>query len=237
MKIEIWSDFVCPYCYIGKRRLELALYEFEYRDRVKIEFKSFELDPDSQAKPPNQSIHEYLALKKGMPLEDVKRMHELVGKQAAAIGLIYNFDTMQHTNTFDAHRLAKYAEKKNLGAKMTEKLLHAYFTDSELISDHHILKRLAIEVGLDGAEVEELLATNRYANRVREDQELASEMGVGSVPFFVFNEKYAISGAQPKEIFKQILQKVWEEDQEQFELQSNPKTSYCTGEECDLKNK
>ncbi|MBS3681466.1 DsbA family oxidoreductase [Ornithinibacillus massiliensis] len=239
MKIEIWSDFVCPFCYIGKRRLELALHEFEYRENVQIVFRSYELYPDADAKT-ELSIHEFLAAKKGMPIEQAKQLNENVGKQAASVGLTYNFETMQHANTFDAHRLAKYADTKHLGTEITEKLLHAYFTDGELISDYSTLKRLATEVGLDLEEVEELLLTNRYAKRVRDDEELAEKIGVSGVPFFVFNEKYAISGAQPKEVFQEVLEKVWEEESKQPTLQNiNPKeskTSYCTGEGCEVED-
>jgi predicted DsbA family dithiol-disulfide isomerase len=237
MKIEIWSDFVCPFCYIGKRRLELALDKFEHRDHVKIEFKSYELDPNAKSKP-NQNIHEYLASRKGMSLEHAIQMNENVGKQAATVGLTYNFDTMQHTNTFDAHRLVKYAETKKLGNELTEKLLHAYFTNSDLISDPGTLKGLAMEVGLNGDDVDRLLETGRYGNRVREDQELARQIGVQGVPFFVFNEKYAISGAQSQDMFAQVLAKVWEEEVSDPSLKSlytkDSKTSYCTGEECDV---
>jgi predicted DsbA family dithiol-disulfide isomerase len=236
LKIEIWSDFVCPFCYIGKRRLELALDEFKYKEQVKLVFKSYELDPNSKAWP-NQNIHEYLASRKGMPVDYAKQLNENVGKQARTVGLIYNFDTMQHTNTFDAHRVAKYAETKQLGNEMTEKLLHAYFTDSELISDHETLKRLASEVGLEADDVEDLLDTKRFSKRVREDEDLARQIGVQGVPFFVFNETYAVSGAQPKEVFLQVLEKVWEEasmDLAATKNSSESKTSYCTGEECEI---
>ncbi|WP_010098226.1 DsbA family oxidoreductase [Ornithinibacillus scapharcae] len=233
MKIEIWSDFVCPFCYIGKRRLEQALHEFEHRDQVTIHFLSYELDPDSEAKP-NQNIHEYLATRKGVSVEQAKRLNENVGLEAKKVGLLFNFETMQHTNTFDAHRVAKYADTQKLGKEITEKFLHAYFTDSELISDHKTLKKLSLEVGLNEEDVEELLGTNRYANRVRDDQELARQIGIQGVPFFVFNEKYAVSGAQPKEVFMEVLTKVWDEESKNSNHKSLTKTSYCTGEGCEV---
>jgi predicted DsbA family dithiol-disulfide isomerase len=237
MKIEIWSDFVCPFCYIGKRRLELALDKFEHRDHVKIEFKSYELDPNAKSKP-NQNIHEYLASRKGMSLEHAIQMNENVGKQAATVGLTYNFDTMQHTNTFDAHRVVKYAETKKLGNKLVEKLLHAYFTDSELISEYETLKRLAMEVGLDAEKVGDILETNRFRNRVLEDEDLARQIGIQGVPFFVFNEKYSLSGAQSQEIFAQVLEKVWEEEKstpmKNIFHNTTSKTSYCMGEDCEV---
>ena len=179
-----------------------------------------------------------MAARKGMSVEKAKELNDNVAKHAKTVGLTYNFDTMQHTNTFDAHRVAKYAATKNLGKEITEKLLQAYFTDSELISDHDTLKRLATDVGLDGEEVEDLLETNRFAKRVREDEDLATQIGVGGVPFFVFNEKYAISGAQPKEVFQEVLEKVWEEESKKPMLKNlNPegsKTSYCTGDDCEV---
>ncbi|WP_047980988.1 DsbA family oxidoreductase [Ornithinibacillus contaminans] len=237
MKVEVWSDFVCPFCYIGKRRFELALQAFDHKDNVKIEFKSYELDPNAEINP-NQSIHEYLASNKGMSVEYAKQMNESVGKQAAEVGLTYNFDTMQHTNTFDAHRVLKYAETQNVGKELTEKIFRAYFTDSELISDHATLVRLATDAGLSGDEVADLLATDRYANRVRADEEMAGQIGIQGVPFFVFNEKYAVSGAQPKEVFAEVLEKVWEEESAKPTLQSlNPndsKTSYCTDDGCEV---
>src|SRR5699024_4284346 len=214
MKIEVWSDFVCPFCYIGKRRLEHALDQFPHKDDVEIEYRSYELDPNAE-KNPGKSIHELMAEKFGTDVEKAKQSNEQIGKQAAEVGLVYNFDTMKHTNTFDAHRVAQYAETTDRGNEITERLLKAYFTDSKFISD-----------------VAELLKTNAYAAQVRFDEKQAQEIGVQGVPFFVFNEKYAVSGAQPTEVFLEALEKVWEEEREKPALQSlNPKhspTTYCT---------
>ncbi|WP_188456061.1 DsbA family oxidoreductase [Virgibacillus oceani] len=236
MKIEVWSDFVCPYCYIGKRRLENALDQFSHKDHVTIEYKSYQLDPNAK-EAPGKTIHELLADKYGMSVEKAKHMNEDLGKQAAELGLVYNFDTMQHTNTFDAHRLAKYAETKGLGKEMTERLLKAYFTDSKLLSDYSTLVELAGEVGLDQDDVTSLLQVNKYASKVRDDEEQARQIGVQGVPFFVFNEKYAVSGTQPVEVFTEVLDKVWEEEKDKPVLQSlNPKkskTTYCTGDGCE----
>ena len=211
MKIEVWSDFVCPFCYIGKRTFEAALEEFPHHESVFVEYKSYELDSG-------------------------KKMNANVGEQAAGVGLIYNFENMQPTNTFDAHRLAKYAASHNKGNEMTERLLKAYFIDSDLISDFPTLIRLASEVGLNAVEVEAFLQSCKHTKVVRLDQEQAEEIGVQDVPFFVFNEKYAVSGAQPAEVFTEVLEKLWEEENEQPDLQTlNPqknKTTYCCdGEE------
>ncbi|SHG09766.1 DsbA family oxidoreductase [Ornithinibacillus halophilus] len=237
MKIEVWSDFVCPFCYIGKRRLEAALNNFENKDNVTVEYRSYELDPNAEVNP-GKSIHELLAGKYGMSVEKAKAMNENVGLQAKEVGLTYHFDTMKHTNTFDAHRLAQYADGKGKGKEMTERLLYAYFTESKLLSDHQTLIELAEEVGLDAEEVEEMLKTDEYGNKVRFDENQAKQIGVQGVPFFVFNEKYAVSGAQPVETFKEVLDKVWEEENEKPVLKSlnpnNSKTTYCTDEGCNI---
>ncbi|CDQ41014.1 MULTISPECIES: DsbA family oxidoreductase [Virgibacillus] len=236
MKIEIWSDFVCPFCYIGKRKLENALETFSHRNEVTLEFKSYELDPESEAMP-NETIHEHLSNKKGMSLDQAKQMNKNVGKQAEQVGLTYRFDTMQHTNTFDAHRLAKYAEKQGKGRDMAERLMHAYFTESKLISDYPTLAELAADVDLNKQDVLGMLESNEYTKHVREDESQAREIGVQGVPFFVFNEKYALSGAQPQEVFEEVLNQIWEEEQKESKLKSlNPtsaKTTYCTDEGCE----
>lgn len=240
MIIEVWSDFVCPFCYIGKRRLELALEQFPEKDQVEIEYKSFELDPNAE-KNPGKSIHELLASKYGMSLERAKSSNESVGNQAAAVGLTFNFDSMQHTNTFDAHRLAKYATVQGKGKAMTERLLKAYFTDSQLISNHETLANLADEVGLDKDEVLSVLKRDDYGQEVRNDEEQARQIGVQGVPFFVFNQKYAVSGAQPPEVFTNVLEKVWQEEKQRPVLQTlHPEaseSSYCTDEGCEINGK
>ncbi|THE12719.1 DsbA family oxidoreductase [Bacillus timonensis] len=212
MKIEVWSDFVCPFCYVGKRRLEQALEQFPHREQVEVEFKSFELDPN--AKPySGQSIHELLASKYGTSVEQAKQMNENVGEQAAGVGLNYNFDTMKHTNTFDAHRLAKFAATEGKEKEMTEILLHSYFEEGKLISDHEVLADLAESVGLDRqATLDVLKDEKKFANDVRIDESLAQQIGVTGVPFFVINQKYAISGAQPTSTFLGALQQVWTEE-------------------------
>lgn len=234
MKVEVWSDFVCPFCYIGKRRLEIALKEFSHKEHVFVEYKSYELDPQAEVNP-GLTMNELLAGKYEMSMEQAKEMNNNVARQAAEVGLIYNFDNMQPTNTFDAHRLAQYATKHNKGNEVTERLLKAYFTDSAHIGDHNTLIKIAVEVGLDQVEVETMLQTCKYTKSVRLDQEQAQEMGVQGVPFFVFNEKYAVSGAQPPEAFKEVFEKVWEEEKKQPVLQSckpqKSEATYCCDDE------
>jgi predicted DsbA family dithiol-disulfide isomerase len=212
MKIEVWSDFVCPFCYIGKRRLEQALAQFPHKDQVEIEYKSFELDPNAP-KDSDKNIHELLASKYGMTVEQAKQQNDGIRQHAASVGLTYHFDTMKPTNTFDAHRLAKFAKTKGKEAEITEKLMYAYFTESKHIGDHETLADIAESAGLDRQETLKVLEDkNAYANDVRIDQAIAQQYGIRGVPYFVINQKYAISGAQPTETFINALNKIWEEE-------------------------
>jgi predicted DsbA family dithiol-disulfide isomerase len=212
MKIEVWSDFVCPFCYIGKRRLETALENFPHRGEVEVIYRSFELDPTAK-KGAHSDIHALLAAKYGISYEEAKAMNARVGAQAQAVGLTYHFDTMILTNTFDAHRLMHYAARQGKMAEMTERLMKAYFTDSKDIGDHETLAELAEEVGLDKADVLAMLKSGDFADDVRQDEQEAAALGVRGVPFFVLNRKYAVSGAQPLEVFAQALEKAWQEEQ------------------------
>ncbi len=212
MKIEVWSDYVCPFCYIGKSRLEEALNQFQHKDQVEVEFKSFELDPSSP-KYNGANIHEVLAKKYGMSVEQAKQANQGVGQQAATAGLTFNFDEMKPTNTFDAHRLAKFAKTQGKEPVLSEKILHAYFTDSKDIGNFDTLADLAEASGLNRQEVLNVLNDKTaYANEVRADEGIAQQYRIGGVPYFIINSKYAISGAQPLETFKGALQKVWEEE-------------------------
>ncbi|RRJ65518.1 DsbA family oxidoreductase [Paenibacillus oralis] len=210
MQIEVWSDFGCPFCYIGKRRLEKALEAFEHKDEVQVVYRSFELDPEAP-KDTESSIHELLAVKYGLSLLQAKESNQNVAAQAKAEGLDYHFDTVIPTNTFDAHRLSHFAGEKGKAKEMTERLYRAYFTDSLHIGDRETLIRLAEEAGLDGREAGEVLDQNRYADQVREDEREARQLGIRGVPFVVLRGKYAVSGAQPLEIFQGALQRAWED--------------------------
>ncbi|ACJ33987.1 DsbA family oxidoreductase [Anoxybacillus flavithermus] len=232
MKIEIWSDFVCPFCYIGKRRLEEALSSFPHRENVEIIFRSFELDPNAK-KETSLSIHEMIARKYGISVDEAKRANADIGKQAAALGLTFHFETMKPTNTFDAHRLAQYAKEKGKLDEVVERLFYAYFTESKRISDRNVLLELAEVAGLDRKEVEMMLDSERYAEHVRNEEAIAAQLGVRGVPFFVLNQKYAISGAQPVDVFRQALEKVWAEEQQSSSLQSLAEEGkICTDENC-----
>ena len=211
MKIEIWSDFVCPFCYLGKRKLENALSKFKYEDKVELVFKSFELDPTAK-KNYDENISEIIAKKYGITVEQAKHSNFQIMEQAKEVGLDYNFDDLKPTNSFDAHRLSQYAKSKGKMLEMSERILKAYFVDSFNISDHKVLSELASEVGLDRTEVLEVLESNQYALEVREDESAASKLGVSGVPYFVFNNKYSVSGAQSSDHFLEVLDKVKEEE-------------------------
>ncbi|TMU87356.1 DsbA family oxidoreductase [Bacillus sp. BHET2] len=218
MKIEVWSDYVCPFCYIGKRHLEEALEQFTQRDEVEISFKSFELDPNAPVNT-TKSIQEILSQKYGTSLEEAKGMTDSMTQQAATVGLDFRFDTSIPTNTFDAHRLTKYAETKGRAADLTEILLHAHFTLSKHIGDKDTLLSLAIQAGLNDTETLAILDSDDFSKEVRADEEEARQIGVQGVPFFVINRKYAISGAQPSDVFLNSIRKVWEEEKETSPLQ------------------
>ncbi|MED0963259.1 DsbA family oxidoreductase [Bacillus paramycoides] len=238
MKIEVWSDFVCPFCYIGKRRLEMALEQFPHRDDVEVEFKSFELDPNTPIYS-GTSISEVIAAKYGISVEEANRNNIQIGNNAASIGLSFNFEEMKPTNTFDAHRLAKFAKDQGKEKEITENLLFAYFTESRNLSDAETLSTIAETSGLDKKEALNVINNkNAYANEVRIDEAIAQQYKITGVPYFIVNQKYAISGAQPLEAFVGTLQQVWEEENPKPEPQNlsiNSTTdAYCTDGSCSI---
>lgn len=210
MKVEIWSDVICPFCYIGKRRFEHALAKFAHKDEVEIVWHSFELDPERESVP-GKNIHQLLAEKKGWSVEQAKEMNDQVAKMAKEVGLTYDFDKAIPVNTFNAHRISHLAAKHNVQNEMEELLFSSYFTKGINIDDANSLVSLAGQVGIDSKETEQVLKENKYGDDVRQDEEEAREIGINGVPFFVFDRKYAISGAQREDVFIRTLEKVWEE--------------------------
>ncbi|WP_455675172.1 DsbA family oxidoreductase [Pradoshia sp.] len=237
MKIEIWSDFVCPFCYIGKRLLDQALDTFEHKEQVEVIYKSYELSPDAKSDE-SISVHEMLAKKMGVTAEEAKSMNNRVIEHAASVGLHYQFDSMKQTNTLDAHRLLKYAETVGKASVYTERLFRAHFTESAFIGSRETLLRLAQEAGLDQVRAEQVLSSDAYTSDVRRDQLEGQTIGVKGVPFFVFNRKYAISGAQPLELFEETLNQVWNEENN---LSAGPRIEsngdVCTGDSCEVEEK
>lgn len=211
MKVEIWSDVVCPFCYIGKRKFEKALEGFEAKDKVAIEWRSFQLDPDMEYIP-GQSVHEYLGKRKGASEAEGKRMNDAMTAMAKEVGLEYDFDKAIINNTFNAHRLLHFAKEKGVQNEMKERLFRAYYTEGMNVGDIETLAQLGEEVGLQAEEIRTVLQSDKYAQDVLIDQYKAQQVGARGVPFYVFNNKYAVSGAQPSEVFAQVLEKVWEEE-------------------------
>jgi predicted DsbA family dithiol-disulfide isomerase len=206
--VEIWSDIACPWCYIGKRRFEAALAEFEHREEVRVRWRSFELDPSA----PHERLGdraEMLARKYGMTVEQAREAEQRLTGVAAEEGLEFRFDIARAGNTFDGHRVVHLAETHDLGDAMKERLLRAYFSEGELISDHDTLVRLAVEVGLAEQEVRELLGGDRFSDEVREDERMAGELGISAVPTFVLDRKLGASGAQPPEALLDLLRQGW----------------------------
>ncbi|MHA6484065.1 DsbA family oxidoreductase [Paenibacillus sp. strain BS8-2] len=210
MKVEIWSDYVCPFCYIGKTKYEKALAEFEHKDSVVTELRSFELDPNTDSSKGVKTI-EMLSKKYGMSLEQAKASSEWVAQQAAAVGLTFRMEGTLSLNTFQAHRLAHYAEAQGKGAAMSTRLLKAYFSDNLNIDDSEQLADLAAEVGLERSETLDVLLSDQYSDTVRAQEDEGNKLGIRGVPFFVIDRKFAISGAQQPEVFLETLRRAWAE--------------------------
>ena len=213
MKIEIWSDIVCPWCYIGKRRFEAALSGFPHADAVQVVWRSFELDPDA---PPSlgMPLTELLAKKYGMSLAEAKAANERVTALAAGEGLSYRLDIAKAGNSFSAHRLVHLAGTREIADAMQERLMKAYFSEGLAISDTEVLIRLAVEAGLDAGEARTALESGAFADDVRGDEERAAQFGINGVPFFAIEERWGISGAQPLEAFTRALNESWKELEE-----------------------
>lgn len=204
MKVEIWSDVMCPFCYIGKRRFENALKQFSEKEKVQVEWKSYQLNPDLVTES-NKNLNEYLSETKGWTIDYVRKLNERIIAMAQQEGLTYNFNHVIVANSFDAHRLSHLAKKYNLQNELEEKLFSAYFTEGKNTGDKETLAQLGVEVGLDADEAKEILNGKNFTDEVRQDIYEAQQLGISGVPFFLFNNKYAISGAQETKTFIQAL--------------------------------
>lgn len=204
LTIDIWSDVVCPWCYVGKRRLEKALEKTG--TEADIRFHSFELDPKAPRES-DRSPAEYLAKKYGRSLAQIEQMWKQMATMAAADGLTMNFASSKLVNTFDAHRLLHLGAEVGKQVELKERLFAANFTDGESVGDRETLVRLAREVGIDEARARAALESDEFAAEVRSDEENAHSLGISGVPFFVFGEKYAVSGAQPVEVLAQVIER------------------------------
>ncbi|USQ79973.1 DsbA family oxidoreductase [Ornithinimicrobium faecis] len=211
LKVDIWSDIACPWCYIGKRKFERAVDQFSAEGReVEVEYHSFELSPDTPVDFEG-STTEFLSERKGMPVDQVEGMLAQVTSIASSVGLDYDFDKVVHTNTLRAHQVLHLAKAKGLQAQLKERLLKAYFEQGRHIGRAEDLADLAAEVGLDRAEVLAALESEEFLADVRADMNQARAYGISGVPFFVIDQKYGVSGAQESDAFVQALTQAWDE--------------------------
>jgi predicted DsbA family dithiol-disulfide isomerase len=210
MQVEIWSDVVCPWCYLGKRRFERALAGFEHGDQVQVVYRSFELDPAAPHGVTTPTV-DRLAEKYGMSPSQADHAQRQMEERAAADGLTFRMTSLLSGNTRDAHRLLQLAKEAGLQGQLVERLHRAYFTDQESIFDHAALTRLAVETGLDRDDIAAVLASDRYTDHVETDEQMAQALGATGVPLFVIDRKYGISGAQPPATIARVLERAWDE--------------------------
>lgn len=211
MKIEIWSDFSCPFCYMGKIKFEKALEEFVHKDKVDISYKAFQLNPDA---PKQTTLDSYTAFSKakGIPFGQVKTMFMHTANQAKELGLDFKMDKIVDTQTLDAHRLAKWAEAKKMSSKVIERFMKAYFEEGHDLSNQETLLKLIGQLHLPLDEAKEALISDFYQRQVQKDLDEAMAYGISGVPLFLIDQKYAISGAQSVEYFKHTLNQLWEKE-------------------------
>ena len=230
MKIEIWSDVMCPFCYIGKRHFEEALSKFSDKEHIDIEWKSFQLDP-TMPDVVEESQEDYLVKRKGMSRDQIQDMLQNVTAMGKEAGLDFNFDQSIMVNSQKAHQLIQFAKSKGLGNEIEERLFQAYFTEGKNVADETTLTELGKEIGLDENELQVAFNDDKYLYQMKQDIQEAQNIGVRGVPFFVFDRKYGVSGAQPTEAFLETLNKSFGEWREK-----NPKTilDISKGQSCDI---
>ena len=208
--IDIWSDIACPWCYVGKRRLERALATFPHE--VEITWRAFELDPEAPPmRDPSVSQSQHIAQKYGIPVEAADARLRDMTLMAKEDGLDLRFDLVRSGNTFDGHRVVHFATERGCGGEMKERILRAYMTEGQLVSDPDVLVRLGSEVGLDGVDVRKMLESGTCADAVRADEREAEALGIRGVPFFVIDGRHGVSGAQPAGQLLEVLHKAWSE--------------------------
>ena len=233
MNVEIWSDVACPWCYLGKRRFESALANFAHRDEVNIIWRSYQLDP-SAPRVSEEKVNQVLAKKYGMSIEEARAANNHLAALGTAEGLDYHFEDVQYSNTFDAHRLIHLAAAHNKQDAAKERFLKAYFTEGAAMGDHETLIKLVSEVGIDADEARSVLNGDTYADDVRADVRRARTFGVNGVPFFAIDEKYGISGAQPTEVFSQVLEQVWGESHPLIKVGNVQQAGVCDDDSCTI---
>jgi predicted DsbA family dithiol-disulfide isomerase len=229
MKVEIWSDIACPWCYIGKRRFESAVAQLPHP--VEVTWRSFELDPGAVAgrARSDRSYAERLGAKYGKTVEEAQGMLDSMTATAATEGLDFHFERVQAGNTFDAHRLLHLAADRGVQDALKERLVHAYFTEGAPVDDHPTLVRLAVEAGLDRDEAAQVLTAGTFADEVRADEAEAHALGITGVPFFVLDRRYGVSGAQSAEVLLNALREAWDSQSPLTLVDAGPS---CDGDAC-----
>ncbi|KFE99053.1 DsbA family oxidoreductase [Chryseobacterium luteum] len=233
MKIEIWSDVMCPFCYIGKNNFEQALEKLPFKNEVEIEWKSFQLDPTLDASKPQSTI-EYFKEKKGFPAEQASQMIAQVAQMGKGAGIDFNFEKALVINTFAAHKLLHLAKKHGKSSEMEEALFKAHFTDGKNVGDVEELISLAEKTGIDNDEARRALTSDEFNYEINQDIQEAKNNGISSVPFFVLNGKYAVSGAQPAEVFADALQQTYKETASPFKDLSQNGGASCDTDGCSI---
>ncbi|KOY80428.1 DsbA family oxidoreductase [Lysinibacillus macroides] len=233
MKIEIWSDYVCPFCYIGKKQLEKAIQDTGYDGQVELIYKSYQLDPTTPVDS-NVSVYESLAKKYEISFEKAQEMTEGVTARAKEVGLNYNFSNLMEENTLKAHRLVKWAEQQGDVTALVESLLYSHFIEGKRIGQDEVLLTIAEQVGLQREEVAKILVADTFKEEVEADIQEGLQLGVRGVPFFVLNRKYGISGAQPQQVFEETLHKVAEEEglKPKLTMAGSEDSGICTDDSC-----
>ena len=233
MKIEVWTDIMCPYCYIGKLHYEKALEQFEFKDQIELEWKAFLLNPDLPNKGKGMPVMDYLHNTVGVSEEDTKKMNEQIAQLAKENGIESNLENAVAANTLDAHRLIKLAATKGVDSKVMQLLSKAYFEEAKDYSDHAILIEIGISAGLDKKEIEKLLASDDYAYEVKQDIQEANNLGFDTVPTFLFNRKHALVGSQPVGAFIKTLQKAYLKWKKQ-DLKQTEAVDVTQGKSCSI---
>ena len=228
MEVKIWSDVRCPFCYIGKRKFEMALERFPHKDKVKVVWQSFELDPNMKTNTAVSAI-EHLSEAKGISKGQAEGMQQHVATIAQEIGLDFNSKNTIVANSFNAHRLIQFAKVKGLGNEVEEALFKAYFVEGKNIDEIKTLVETGVSIGLNESEVKEIFSSDAYTKEVRKDEMQAQSIGINGVPFFVLNNKYAVSGAQSPDTFLEVLEQTWDEMEKE-----NPVLIITEGDSCSI---
>ncbi|WP_294263185.1 DsbA family oxidoreductase [uncultured Chryseobacterium sp.] len=232
MKIEIWSDVMCPFCYIGKNNFEKALEQLPFKDEVEVEWKSFQLDPSLNPEETKSTV-DYFREKKGFPEAQARQMISQVQQMGTGAGINFHFEKALITNTFSAHKILHLAKKYKKTNEMEEALFIAHFIEGKNVGDHKTLIDLAESLGIDSEETRQVLDTSTFDDEIKQDIQEARANGVSGVPFFILNGKYSVSGAQPAELFTSALQQTYDETMAPLKIQADNGAS-CDADGCEI---